>query len=275
MRTKGKVRHNEPTMTTTIAFVHAHPDDEALLTAGTMAKAAAAGHRVVLIMATDGAAGLTASQFSEDLAHTRSTELQRSAQSLGVATIHALGYPDSGMDGDSGFAQQPVDEVADRIAHILDAESASIVVGYDPQGGYGHPDHRQVHRVTRVAAARAETAPTLFEVTLPREPIVRAVRAASALRLTPADFDPDEFADAWTPGVDITHRVDIRKHWPAKRAALRAHASQAVADDSVRTLGVLSRLPLPVLKAVAGREYYVAIPTTSAAVTGNGSQRTR
>lgn len=276
----GTVRHNAGVMNSTIAFVHAHPDDEALLTAGTMAKAAALGHRVILIMATDGAAGLTSADFAGDLAGTRQIELRSSVEHLGGATVYELGCADSGLEADrhEGFAQQPVMGIARRIARVFDAESVDIAVGYDARGGYGHPDHVHVHTCTRAATVLAARPPRLFEATLPREPMAAAARAAARLGLTPPSFDPAEFDDAWTPNSHITNRVNIRRFWRAKRNALRAHASQGVADDSVRTIGVITRFPLPLLKAVAGYEYYVAIPhavITSDAVTGNGSQRTR
>ena len=245
----------------TIVFVHAHPDDEALLTAGTMARAAHEGHRVVLIVATDGAAGLAASRY-DNLADARATELARSASILGVDTTVTLGYPDSGLNGeiDGGFASQGRFRVAREIAQVCDEVAADVLVGYDPSGGYGHPEHIQVHRGVRTAVSLCRHTPLLFEATLPREPIARAVRLAAATRLTPGDFDPEEFSSAWTPREDITHRVDVRSYLPQKVAALRAHASQSSADGTVRTLAVLTRLPKPVQSSVLGTEYYVRVP---------------
>ena len=255
----------------TLVFVHAHPDDEALLTAGTMARASAEGHRVILVVATDGAAGLTSADFSADLARTRSAELAASAQALGVARTVSLGYADSGLDGDvvEGFAHVDRAVVARRIADVCDEEHADVLVGYDPSGGYGHPDHLQVHRAVRAAVDACARPPRLFEATLPREPIARAVHAASALHVTPADFDPTEFDRAWTPRAQITHRVDVRGHLAAKDAALRAHASQAAADGTTRTLGVLTRLPRPVQALLLGTEYYVAVPGGRSATTSS------
>ena len=245
----------------TLVFVHAHPDDEALLTAGTMARAAAEGHRVVLIVATDGAAGLTSADFAPDLGATRRAEVAESARLLGVQRTVLLGYADSGLNGEvsEGFAHASAFAVARSIAAVCDEEDADVLVGYDPSGGYGHPDHLQVHRATRAAIVLCTRAPRLFEATLPREPIARTVRTAAALHLTPAGFSPEEFASAWTPGRAITHRVDVREHLPAKRAALRAHASQAAADGTIRTLAVLTRLPGPVQSLLLGTEYYVAV----------------
>ncbi|MCH9737215.1 MAG: PIG-L family deacetylase, partial [Actinomycetia bacterium] len=144
------VRHNRSTMRN-LLFLHAHPDDEALLTAGTMAKAEAAGHRVHLLVATDGAAGLSSTDFQVDLASHRSAELAKSAQILGVSSVTELGYPDSGLNGEhnsaGGFAGIDVSLVANRIELIIDELSIDTIIGYDPSGGYGHPDHIAIHNV--------------------------------------------------------------------------------------------------------------------------------
>lgn len=245
----------------TLAFVHAHPDDEALYTAGTMARAVAEGHRVILITATDGSAGLSSSEFVEDLARHRQGELARSAAILGIDQVHTLGFPDSGLRAEvgGGFAHQPVADVTERITSILEKENIDVLVGYDPNGGYGHPDHRHVHRVVRACWDSLDRKVRLFEVTLPREPIAAAVQAAARLRLTPSGFDPREFSEAFTPRSGITHRVDVRRYLTAKRASLRAHASQSAADDAVRTLAVLAALPGPLFSALLGTEYYVAV----------------
>ena len=248
-------------------FVHAHPDDEALLTAGTMARARAEGNRVVLIVATDGAAGLTSAEHASDLAATRAGELAASAKALGVARTESLGFADSGLHGDEpgGFASADPFRIARRIAAICDEEDADVLIGYDPSGGYGHPDHLQVHKSVRAASVLATRPPRLFEATLPREPIARAVHAAAALHLTPSGFSPAEFDTAWTPRAEITHRVNVRPHLAAKAASLRAHASQAAADGTVRTLAVLTRLPGLAQRAVLGTEYYVLVSDPQAA----------
>ncbi|MFA7323382.1 MAG: PIG-L family deacetylase [Candidatus Nanopelagicales bacterium] len=250
-----------PTPARTLVFVHAHPDDEALLTAGTMARAAAEGQRVVLIVATDGAAGLTAADRTDDLAALRSTELELAAAALGVHRVVSLGYADSGLHGevDHGFAHVDRFTVAKRIAVVLDEEQADVLIGYDPSGGYGHPDHLQVHRAVRAASVLARKPPTVFEATLPREPIANAVRTAGRLHLTPKEFDVHSFDSAWTPTAEITHRIDVRRYWDAKRTALRAHASQHEADGQIRTLAVLTRLPSPIATMLLGTEYYCLV----------------
>lgn len=246
----------------TLVFCHAHPDDEALLTAGTMTKAVAAGHRVVLVMATDGGAGLAPSDIG-DLAATRARELSDSARILGVHRVVNLGYADSGLEAETpgGFAGIPVEDIAAQLATVLTEEEADIVVGYDPSGGYGHPDHLQVHHSVRAAFSQMpqewQHTSRLFEATLPREPIARTVHAAARLGLTPAGFDPGEFDRAWTPRSQITHRVNVRDFLAEKRAAQAAHASQSGADDGVRTLQVLGQLPNPVARLLLGTEFYV------------------
>ena len=248
----------------TLVFVHAHPDDEALLTSGTMARAAAEGQRVVLVVATDGGAGLTSTDYRDGLADVRRAEVEESARLLGVARVVHLGYADSGMDGTTpgGFATAPLDHISGQIADVVGEESADVVVGYDPSGGYGHPDHVRVHESVRQAARRSPGV-RLFEATLPREPIATAVRLAAATRLTPDEFDPAEFARAWTPRRQITHRVDVTGHLSAKRASLAAHASQAAADGTTRTLAILNRLPDFAFRKLLGTEYYVAVPPPS------------
>jgi LmbE family N-acetylglucosaminyl deacetylase len=247
----------------TLVSFHAHPDDEALLTAGTLARAAAAGHRVVLVVATCGEAGLTATEILAEgpLAERRSAELERSGQALGCARIEFLGYADSGMaDAPSGaegaFAHADTDKAARRLARILREEKADVLTIYDPAGGYGHPDHIQVHDVGLRAAQLAGT-PVVLEATVDRGLLQRALRLVGRLPGIPADLAPDRFAAAYTASQDLTHRVDVRAFARQKRAAMAAHASQASADAGVRTLAVLLRLPGPIFRRVLGREWFV------------------
>lgn len=235
---------------------HAHPDDEALLTGGTLARAAAEGHRVVLVTATDGAAGLTAT--AGDLGVRRIEELRRAAAALGCARVEVLGYVDSGSSGTSpegSFATLGVEEPAQRLATILREESADALTSYDPYGGYGHPDHVQVHRVARRAAELAGT-PVLLEATVQREALQRVARllrwVPGARRLLPADG----FASAYLPRRELTHQVDVRRHLRAKTAALAAHHSQTSGGGSVRTVALLLALPRPLLAPVLGREWF-------------------
>lgn len=259
----------------TLVSFHAHPDDEALLTAGTLARAAADGHRVVLVVATAGDAGLTSSAVLAEaaaagatLATRRLAELRASAAVLGCARVECLGYQDSGMaDAPSGaadsFASADREQAAERLAGILREENADVLTVYDPAGGYGHPDHVQVHHVGVRAGELAGT-PVVLEATVDRGLLLRALRLVHRLPGIPPDFHPARFAGAFRASEAITHRVDVRRFLPQKRAAMAAHASQASADSGARTLAVLLKLPRPVMRWLLGREWYVqrgATPT--------------
>ena len=254
-------------MSHTLLAFHAHPDDEALLTSGTMARAAAEGHRVIVVVATDGDLGLASAEFAGDgrLGQRRMAELRRSAQALGVARVEHLGYADSGLDdellpdppGRTRFVRADTEEAAGRLAAILREEDADVLLHYEPNGGYGHPDHKQVHRVGRRAAELAGT-PRVLEATVPRDTICRAIDLAARVYRFPPEFDRARFDRAFSARSEISHRVSVRRHIRAKRASMRAHASQASADGGAdRTLAAFLRIPRPLFDLVFGREWYV------------------
>ncbi|WP_343061673.1 PIG-L deacetylase family protein [Nocardioides luti] len=246
---------------------HAHPDDEALLTAGTLARAVRDGHRVVVVVATTGEAGLSAGS-PEGLAATRTAELEASVAAIGAHRVEVLGFADSGFSVDDAdgskfppdpdaqrFSDVHVELAAHRLAAILVEEGADALTGYDPAGGYGHRDHVQVHRVAARAAALAGT-PLLLEATIDRRlllPVHRVLRAIARLVALPALPD---LSRAYTAHADLTHRVDVRGHLDAKLASMAAHVSQASADEGVRTLALLLRLPRPVARRVLGTEWF-------------------
>jgi LmbE family N-acetylglucosaminyl deacetylase len=248
-------------------FFHAHPDDEALLTSGTMAELAAQGHRVVLVVATAGEAGRAADSLRADggLAARRMAELRASADALGVSRLEVLGYADSGLATDPTpppppgrlprLAQAPIPEVAARLAAVLAQERADVVTGYDANGGYGHPDHLAVHRIAAAAAALAGT-PVLLEATVPRDRLLAL--AGGVNRLLPASrrVDLRPWQHAYSASADVTHCIDVHRRSAARRASMRAHASQATADSGARTLGVFTRVPPPLFGWVFGREWY-------------------
>lgn len=248
-------------MSHTLVAFHAHPDDEALLTSGTMAKAAAAGHRVVLVTATDGGQGLAAGEFRDDgeLGARRLTELQHSADALGVARVVHLGYADSGMDGETpahAFVDAQPADAAQKLATILEQESADVLTTYDPNGGYGHRDHVRVQEVGALAAELAGTRRVL-QATVPRDLLVGALKTVSKVYRFPDAFDLEVYERSFSARRDITHRIDVHRHIAAKRASMAAHASQATADDGDRTLAAFLRIPRPVYDLVFGREWFV------------------
>jgi len=278
-------------MPSTLVCFHAHPDDEALLTAGTMAKAAAAGHRVVLVVATRGEVGEVGGDFLDDgeaLASRRWAELERSAAILGVARLEWLGYADSGSGPASGhpgrvpgraghpdpvdlaapgdpagsptrFVEADLDQAARRLAAILADEHADVLTTYDPNGGYGHRDHVQVHLVGARAGHLAAT-PAVLEATIDRELMRTGIELARSLGYeVPADFRPETFDLWYTPAGSITHAVDVSAHLEQKKAAMRAHASQATAADPAagRTLELFLALPDDYYALAFGTEWFV------------------
>jgi len=254
-------------MAHTLLAFHAHPDDEALLTAGTMARAAAEGHRVIVVVATDGNEGQASSGYLADgrLGERRLAELRASARALGVARVEYLGYADSGLGpaihpdppGQIRFVRADVEQVAGLLADILLEESVDVLLTYDANGGYGHPDHVKVHEVGARAAELART-PRLLQATVPRDAICRALAVAGKVYRFPAEFDPTSFERAFSPRAAITHRVNVRRYSSAKRASMRAHASQASADGGAdRTLAAFLRIPRPLYDVVFGREWFI------------------
>lgn len=249
-------------MSFTVVFFHAHPDDEALYTGGTIARLAAEGNRVVLVTATRGEAGLTggAASSRESLGEIRDLELAASASALGCARLVQLGYADSGMGGGipGAFSELDPHEPASRLAGVLCEEQAAALVTYDSRGGYGHPDHLQVHNVGAIAARIAETTVAL-QATIDRDQLKLALSLAALLRATPHVSGVDRLQNAYTPRSEITHRVDVRRYLTQKRAALEAHRSQATGGAADRTVAWLLSLPKPVFRLVMGREWFTEV----------------
>lgn len=260
-------------MATLVCF-HAHPDDESISTGGTMAKAAAAGHKVVLVVATRGELGEVRPGVldeGEALWERRVAETRRSGEILGVSRIDFLGYEDSGMIGESSnenpasFWQANLDEAADRLGQILNDVGADVLTIYDDHGNYGHPDHIQVNRVGRLASDRAGTA-GLYEATMNRTWIAALIRerlaTAGADGLTEAALAQARSIEADTnfgsPESIITHAVDVSAYLDIKRRAMEAHASQigpeshflAMSDDE--------------FAAAFGTEWFIASGVTRA-----------
>jgi LmbE family N-acetylglucosaminyl deacetylase len=224
----------------TLVTFHAHPDDESIATAGTMARAKAEGHRVVLVVATRGELGEHDPGTlapGETLADRRVVETRRAAEVLGVDRVEFLGYHDSGMDGEpanhapGAFAAADVEEAAARLAELLRDEDADVLTVYDDHGGYGHPDHVQVHRVGVRAAELAGT-PRVYESTMNRDHIRRLMEQRDELLPEAPDApDPTEMDDFGSPESIITTTVDVADYVDRKRAAMAAHASQIPPDS--------------------------------------------
>jgi len=247
-------------MATLVAF-HAHPDDEVLMTGGTLARVAAEGHRVVVVVATDG--HMDAVPEGEEAP--RVQELRVSAGVLGVARVVHLGYADSGHGpvlypdppDRVRFVRAGVEEAAARLADVLREEAVDVLLSYDANGGYGHRDHVRVHEVGKRAAELGGVARVL-EATRPRDRTLRLVRPAGALRI-PLGAAPEAVRSAYSPRAAITHVIDVRPFARQKQAALAAHRSEVAqgAGRFAHVMRMLVRLPVPLFGLLMGREWFV------------------
>jgi LmbE family N-acetylglucosaminyl deacetylase len=256
----------------TLVCFHAHPDDEVISTGGTIARAAAEGHRVVLVVATNGDHGEVPDDLGPDeaLADRRRAETEASARVLGIARVVWLGYTDSGMTGwdqndhPESFHRADPDEAGARLAEVLRAESADVLTIYDWHGNYGHPDHIAVHRVG-LAAARLVPQVRVLEATMNRDAFVRLVEAArdagapignrDAEHDVDVEFDPMAPADdgnpMGTPEAELTLSVDVSQYLDVKRDAMRCHRSQ-IEDTSF-----FLQMPDDAFAQSFGTEWYI------------------
>jgi N-acetyl-1-D-myo-inositol-2-amino-2-deoxy-alpha-D-glucopyranoside deacetylase len=273
-----------------LLLVHAHPDDESIGTGATMAKYAAEGAQVTLVTCTLGELGEI---IPPDLAHLawdkdntlgeyRIGELAAACDALGVKDHRFLGGPghwhDSGMmgtpsnDWEGAFWRADVDEAAGLLARIIEDVRPQVLVSYDSNGFYGHPDHIQAHRVAWRAFEMSDGLVHKFYATaIPKSvlaegmKLMREARAGEeAESAEPAgsggaaasEFETVESVDDLPFGVpdeQVTTMIDARDYLDVKIAAMRAHASQIAVDSPFFALsnGVGQR--------AFGREYYTLL----------------
>jgi len=236
-----------------LLLVHAHPDDESINNGATMAKYAAEGALVTLVTCTLGEHGevippelrqLTGAALGKH----RAGELGAATDELGVRDVRLLGgagrYQDSGMMGTADnddpdcFWQADVDEAAGHLVEVIREVRPQVLVTYDPDGGYGHPDHIQAHRVAmRAAELAADAGQSIAKVYWNRVPRTVVEEGFARLRdaLPELPFGETAAVDD-VPGVvddgRITTVIDGTEYAAAKTAAMRAHATQIeVAPD--------------------------------------------
>ena len=246
--------------THTLLCVHAHPDDESIFTAGATLWAKSRGIRTVLITCTDGRLGIDpegrggdqAGHDDEATATLRASELQLAAELAGIDQVYSLGFWDSGMAGWDGndssrtFVNQPVDDIAQRIAAIIDSEEVDVVITYDPNGFYGHPDHIQTHRATVRALEMASRDCALYFPVMPHHVVERARIVGAA---------PGVEVPAWVRDARSVAPSDVAVALPTapfatqKQLAIRAHASQ-------RDNAPISQLEPLAFEDIFGGEYY-------------------
>lgn len=223
--------------------MHAHPDDESLTTGGIMARYAADGAQVVLVTCTLGEQGeIIPPEFAaldasagDQLGGFRAGELDAALAALGVREHRYLGgigrWRDSGMAGTPAaehpraFSRGPHDEQVRQLGAVLDEFRPQVVVSYDENGGYGHPDHIRAHEITMAATEGAESVRRVFHTAMPAGPLARGIatlpdNGAMEFRVPSGGELPS------VPDERISTAMDITAHRAAKVAALRAHRTQ-------------------------------------------------
>lgn len=251
--------------------VFAHPDDEAFGTGGTLARYAAAGVDIALVCATRGEVGEIADESlatPDTLGQVREKELVCAADILGVRDVVFLGYRDSGMAGttDNGnsdaFVNAPAEEVVSQLVGIIRRVRPQVIVTFEPNGGYGHPDHIAVHRHTLAAfhaaanpfryaeQGEAWQASRLFYTAIPRSFFLEMRD-----RLVAAGVDTSEFARFEEDGIgwpddQVNVVVDVAEEIEAKWAALNCHRTQFGPNNLFR------RLSDEEIQQMLGREYF-------------------
>lgn len=253
-----------------LMVVHAHPDDEVFSTGGTIAAYAAAGHRVVVVYATNGEVGeihhpeLDPEEARTRLGVIRQQEAREACALLGVTDVVFLGYHDSGMKdteenaNPAAFMNVPLDEAASRLVEVMRETKPYAVITYDEDGGYGHPDHVMTHNMTLAAYERAQNEPwgpkKLYYSARSREGFRQYVEELAKLGIAipwmKGDFNFDEYG---VPDADITAHIDFREVAPLKKAALAVHRTQIKPDFFYLSI------PDEVFRAALAREYFVRI----------------
>ncbi|MBO1756312.1 PIG-L family deacetylase [Allobranchiibius sp. CTAmp26] len=281
-----------------LLFVHAHPDDETLANGIAIAHHVRAGDEVHVLTATLGEEGevipaelahleLPAGQLRPDdvadpLADVRRAELACAMKTLGVTSSQLLpgGWRDSGMAGSPAsrhpraFAAAPVEVVGAAVAGVVRELAPDVVVTYDRHGGYGHPDHIQVHRavVSAVGSLPAQARPRLFATLIPRS---WAQEDRSWLQAhVPSDSevqvpgDGAAYAPSVVPDEQVTHEVLDPSVAGVQADALRCHRTQVSVHDGFYALSnaIAARL--------SGREGFAEIDSaTGELIALQGSSR--
>jgi N-acetyl-1-D-myo-inositol-2-amino-2-deoxy-alpha-D-glucopyranoside deacetylase len=278
-----------------LLFVHAHPDDESITNGATIAHYVARGAQVQVVTCTLGEEGEVigdqwaqlAVHHADQLGGYRIAELTAALQALGLEGPVYLGGPgrwrDSGMVGSQArdrqrFSDADQREAVGALVEIIREMRPHVVVTYDPNGGYGHPDHIQTHVVTTAAVAAAATTddypgapwsvPKLYWTVISRSAFIAGWEA-----LDPGDLrdgwivpPPDgDFAGLGYPDDEIDAVIDDPAALPAKTAALRAHATQLTVGPTGRTLALSNNIALPIV----AQEHY----TLAAGVAGDRDER--
>jgi LmbE family N-acetylglucosaminyl deacetylase len=250
----------------TLMAVHAHPDDEASSTGGVLAAYSDQGVRTIVVTCTngefgDGPAGIKPGEDGHDtvdVSQTRLAELREATKHLGVSDLELLGYHDSGMpeweyrNSPEAFCNVPLENVIDRIGALIEKYRPQVVITYDPDGAYQHPDH--------VHAARAGIG-AVEKTGIPAKLYLSAMRSSEWRKIFEALREAGEDVPEWEMSEEerrhieesearITTEVDITPVLERKRDALMAHSSQI-------TDSWFSKIPPDVVREAFGREFFI------------------
>jgi len=258
----------------TLMAVHAHPDDESSSTGGVLAKYSDEGIRTVVVTCTNGEfgdaqGGVKPGADGHDttgVALTRLAELREACKYLGVTELETLGYHDSGMEdweyrhSPDAFCNVPLDVVAARIGNLIERYRPQVVISYDPDGAYQHPDHVHAAQVAIAAVELTGIPDKLYQTAMRRsewQKIFDALREAGE-DIPEWELTDEEARKMAESEARITTEVDIRPQLERKREALMAHSSQI--NDSW-----FSKIPPEVVETAFGKELFVRTRDDTAA----------
>jgi mycothiol conjugate amidase Mca len=262
----------------TLMVVHAHPDDEAIGTGGTLARYGKEGVRTVLVTATLGEEGeivvadWNTPEFKARLAEVRREELDQAVALLGIDNLEILGYRDSGMAGTEAnnhpdsFNMADPDEATGRLVRLVRRYRPQVLISYNAFGGYGHPDHIACHKAT-VAAFDAAGDPArypeagapwqplkLYYTNSPRRLFQEAWEQMKARGLpTPLDDPNFDLSRFTVPDDQVTTAIDVGEFQRVKLDALLVHRTQIAPDGRFMTV------PEDIRRELFGREYFTLV----------------
>ena len=258
-----------------LLFVHAHPDDETINNGVTMAHYAALGAEVVVVTCTLGEEGEViddrwtrlAVDEADQLGGYRIAELTAALRGLGLGQPRFLGgagrWRDSGMVGTpprrhTRFVDADFDEAVAELVAVITELKPHVVVTYDPDGGYGHPDHIQTHRVTTAAVAAAASTwqvPKFYWVVMSANAFREGMAGIGDVDVLPdwIRLTPDGAVGATDD--QITTVVEAPDRLRAKADAIEAHGTQIFLGPTRRAFALSNKIVLPVL----GAEHYVLV----------------
>jgi mycothiol conjugate amidase Mca len=262
----------------TLMVVHAHPDDEAISTGGVFARYSDEGLHTILVTCTRGEEGeivlpeLNTEENHQRLALLRDVELAQAVELLGIKSFYQLGYRDSGMIGTPAnnhpecFHMADIEQATGVLVALVRKERPDVLVSYNEQGGYGHPDHIKAHLITVAAFHAAGDAgrfpdkgpawqpQKLYYTSFKRRVWLTAWEAMRERGLkTPLD-DPDfDMGRFQNDDPRITTVVPVLPYLERKLEALRCHRTQISPDFPFFVI------PDELRQEFAGHEYFIRV----------------